>query len=536
MFRIHHILFRAGAVVLLPALCLFSLLHTVSAQSKDDPPLFSPVINGVALRGLSTVGSAESMGEGRITFGFMSPWYRQQKGYLTTPNTGANLYTFAGAFSYGVNSYVDLFGSIAGFSSNHYTNTDKSSGLGTIRAGVQGSLPFPSYSILRVGGQATVIGGTSRNQINTFRADGYNYFDTRTGYAFMGKVLQTIQFGTEDWGIKAHLNEAGVLGISKSQPLLLCLGAALQGNLGYAVIGTELNSRTQFNDVAFETDPLWFTPSLTIRTPFGMNAMAGVDISLSANRSGDAPRALEPFRLFGGVAFSLDMLAGRRRAEAARKEKAVQEKLTMEWNAEQSAKKVRSLSAKSSRDSALLVSEQIHSNQQLDSMQNNADMMNEKASADSLALIRAADDLAAEKEKRSDAENKLLSTGELLLDAVYFTSGSSDLSINSRPYLNIIGKMLLKYPKLQIEVAGHTDNTGGVNYNVTLSQERADAVRDYLVEIAPALSDYLGAHGYGMSMPTADNATKAGRLANRRVELRVLNKSVLQEYSGIDQK
>jgi len=154
-----------------------------------------------------------------------------------------------------------------------------------------------------------------------------------------------------------------------------------------------------------------------------------------------------------------------------------------------------------------------------------------KATADSLALIQAASNLAEEKGKRTDAEKKLLSTGELLLDAVYFETGKAVISINSKPYLNIIGKMLLKYPKLQIEVAGHTDNICSIDYNVTLSQGRAEAVRFYLTGIAPALSSYLSAHGYGMSMPKADNATKEGRLSNRRVELRVTNMNALQQYS-----
>ncbi|MBN2037504.1 MAG: OmpA family protein, partial [Chitinispirillaceae bacterium] len=121
--------------------------------------------------------------------------------------------------------------------------------------------------------------------------------------------------------------------------------------------------------------------------------------------------------------------------------------------------------------------------------------------------------------------------GELLLDAVYFKTGETIISINSKPYLNIISIMLLKYPKLQIEVAGHTDNIGGMDYNIGLSQGRATAVRDYLTEVAPALSLTLFSHGYGMSMPKADNGTKEGRLANRRVELRVMNRNALQEYS-----
>ena len=85
----------------------------------------------------------------------------------------------------------------------------------------------------------------------------------------------------------------------------------------------------------------------------------------------------------------------------------------------------------------------------------------------------------------------MLSTGELLLDAVYFKSGKAIISINSKSYLNIIGKMLLKYPKLQIEVGGHTDNIGSQASNFILSQNRAEAVRNYLIEVAPALSSKL---------------------------------------------
>ncbi|MBN1757455.1 MAG: OmpA family protein [Chitinispirillaceae bacterium] len=535
MFRSNYLISRLCAGTMFLTICLFPSMQTVRAESDDDIPVYSPVINGQALRGLSSIESAESMGAGRITFGLMSPWYRQDKGYLNTPNAGANLYTLAGAFSYGVNSNVDLFASIAGFTSNHYTSAGKSSGLGSIRAGAQGSLPFPRHSFFRIGGQTAIIGGTSGNQINTNRADGYNYFETRTGYDVMGKLLQTFQFGSEDWGFKAHLNEASVIGISKKIPVLLLLGTGVQANLGFVVVGTELNSRTQFGDVSFATDPLWLTPSISIRSPFNMNVMAGADISLSKNRSEGEPRALEPYRVFGAMAFSMDMLAGRRAAELAKKKQAAQEKTAMELNADRSAKEVSALTKKSANDSIALVNEKQYGLAERDLMQKKADVMANQATADSLALIQAAGELAEEKEKRSDAEKQLLSTGELLLDAVYFSSGKSNLSINSKPYLNIIGKMLLKYPKLQIEVAGHTDNIGESDYNVDLSQGRADAVRGYLIEIAPMLGSYLSARGYGESMPKTDNDTMEGRQTNRRVELHVLNRSVLQEY-GMTEK
>jgi outer membrane protein OmpA-like peptidoglycan-associated protein len=542
MFRSNSIMSRFCAGTMFLAFCLIPAMHSVGAESNESTPVYSPVVNGEALRGLSTIGSAESMGAGRITFDLLVPWYQQRIAYLNAPNADANIFTGAGAFSYGVNSHVDLFASVAGFGSSNYVNTNRSYGLGTIRAGAQGSLPFPSYSFVRMGGQLAIIGGTSQNQINTYRADGYNYFETRTGYDLMGKLMQTVRSGSEDWGFKLHLNEAGVVDINKSEPALLLLGAGVQGNLGFMVLGAEINSRTRVSDMSFGTDPLWFTPSLHIRTPYQMNAMVGIDVSLSEDRSNNNPRALEPYRVFGALAFSFDMLAGRRNAEFARRHKAEQD-----------------LAAKTVNDSIALANEKNKDRMHTDAMQRQAydntqankaaidalaakaiadsiaaaNTLAAKTTADSLALLQSANDLAYEKGKRSDAEKQLLSTGELLLDAVYFKTGKTDISINSKPYLNIIGKMLLKYPKLQIEVAGHTDNVGGVDYNVGLSQGRAEAVHNYLTIAYPALNSTLSAHGYGMSKPKADNNTKDGRKSNRRVELRVMNKDALLEYSQV---
>ena len=191
-------------------------------------------------------------------------------------------------------------------------------------------------------------------------------------------------------------------------------------------------------------------------------------------------------------------------------------------------------------DSIALANEKKHGVAQMDSMQSDAafnaqvnsiaaNQMAQRAKDDSLALIVAARNLAKEKEMRSDAEKQLLSTGEILLDAVYFETEKAIITINSKSYLNVIAKMLLKYPKLQFEVAGHTDNIGDVDYNVNLSQSRADAVRIYLAEKGPALQ--LSSRGYGMSKPKADNGTKEGRQINRRVELHVTNVDALQEYN-----
>jgi outer membrane protein OmpA-like peptidoglycan-associated protein len=73
-------------------------------------------------------------------------------------------------------------------------------------------------------------------------------------------------------------------------------------------------------------------------------------------------------------------------------------------------------------------------------------------------------------------------------------------------------------PTINVEVSGHTDNTGGRKLNERLSQQRADAVRNYLVSKGVS-GDRMTAKGYAWDRPVASNATRAGRALNRRTEL-----------------
>ncbi len=77
--------------------------------------------------------------------------------------------------------------------------------------------------------------------------------------------------------------------------------------------------------------------------------------------------------------------------------------------------------------------------------------------------------------------------------------------------------------KLTIELGGHTDDVGGDEANLKLSQDRADTVREYLIGkgIEP---DRIASKGYGEARPVASNATPEGQAANRRVEFTILTK------------
>lgn len=77
---------------------------------------------------------------------------------------------------------------------------------------------------------------------------------------------------------------------------------------------------------------------------------------------------------------------------------------------------------------------------------------------------------------------------------------------------------LKEWGNVKVEVAGHTDSVGTEQYNMGLSERRANAVREYLISRGVA-ADRLTVKGYGESMPIADNTTAEGRFKNRRVEL-----------------
>lgn len=101
---------------------------------------------------------------------------------------------------------------------------------------------------------------------------------------------------------------------------------------------------------------------------------------------------------------------------------------------------------------------------------------------------------------------------------VLFKSGSFELLPGARERLAKVSGIVLAYPTLHLQVEGHTDSIGGDEYNQQLSENRADAVRDYLVQQGISANSIV-ARGLGKTEPIATNDTPEGRQQNRRVEL-----------------
>ena len=110
-------------------------------------------------------------------------------------------------------------------------------------------------------------------------------------------------------------------------------------------------------------------------------------------------------------------------------------------------------------------------------------------------------------------------TGKAALYGIYFDTGKADVKPESQDALKEIAKLMKNDGTLRLYVVGHTDNTGTLEANLKLSQDRAAAVMNALVTTYGIAGSRLKAHGDGPTAPVASNDTEAGRALNRRVEL-----------------
>lgn len=106
-------------------------------------------------------------------------------------------------------------------------------------------------------------------------------------------------------------------------------------------------------------------------------------------------------------------------------------------------------------------------------------------------------------------------------DKILFASGKSRILPVSYGILDSVGQVMRDYPNIRVKIEGHTDSDGSDSANLSLSQARAEAVREYLISRADVASVRLSAEGFGEDMPIDTNRTSAGKANNRRVEFRI---------------
>lgn len=118
---------------------------------------------------------------------------------------------------------------------------------------------------------------------------------------------------------------------------------------------------------------------------------------------------------------------------------------------------------------------------------------------------------------------QLVSGANITLENIFFEFGKATLQPTSTVELNRIADLLLDNPTLVVEIQGHTDNVGSAEINKKLSQDRADAVRMYLLrQKVPA--DRITSKGYGFDRPIDSNETPEGQAKNRRVDFMIIRK------------
>jgi outer membrane protein OmpA-like peptidoglycan-associated protein len=128
-------------------------------------------------------------------------------------------------------------------------------------------------------------------------------------------------------------------------------------------------------------------------------------------------------------------------------------------------------------------------------------------------------------ETRESARGLIVNINDVLFDFNKYT-----LKPGAREKMAKVSGILLAYPGLKLQLEGHTDSVGTDDYNMKLSQERADAVRDFLTQQGVALPSITSV-GLGKAAPVASNDTAAGRQQNRRVELVVSGDAIGTEAS-----
>ncbi|MGB6131020.1 MAG: OmpA family protein [Acidobacteriaceae bacterium] len=230
-----------------------------------------------------------------------------------------------------------------------------------------------------------------------------------------------------------------------------------------------------------------------------------------------ALKRIEEARLAGERQASTDaQTAAQARADAANLEKQQAESDAANAQANAADAQAKAAKARSDEAASQAASSAAVAGAQADAEQARAgaQLQVQQANSDKAAMrAQLTEQLNAVLQTRDSARGLIISMSDVL-----FNTGQYSLSSGAREKLAKVSGILLSYPGLAIAVGGYTDNVGSDAMNQTLSENRAGAVRDYLVQQG-VTNTAVTAIGYGNSEPVASNDNAGGRQQNRRVEL-----------------
>jgi outer membrane protein OmpA-like peptidoglycan-associated protein len=161
---------------------------------------------------------------------------------------------------------------------------------------------------------------------------------------------------------------------------------------------------------------------------------------------------------------------------------------------------------------------------QADAARAQAEAQAAEARANAVQANKSADDANAVREKLKAQLNSVLATSETArglivnMSDVLFDTGKYTLKPTTQISLAKVAGILQAYPGLKVQVEGYTDSTGSDELNQKLSENRAGAVKDFLVSQGVSQNNITSA-GFGKNNPVADNGTSSGRAQNRRVNM-----------------
>jgi outer membrane protein OmpA-like peptidoglycan-associated protein len=142
---------------------------------------------------------------------------------------------------------------------------------------------------------------------------------------------------------------------------------------------------------------------------------------------------------------------------------------------------------------------------------------------EALNYITSHTDVTVQSTRTAEPMVRMIKAGMVItLEGIEFEFGKATIKPESYPILDDAAAILTNHPEIEVEVQGHTDNVGADEFNLKLSQKRAESVREYLIDMHMIEPVRLIPLGYGETVPVADNDTEAGRAKNRRVDFLIL--------------